>query len=1241
MHLLAARPGLLIDGSEAVDLRQSPGDIAILSAADTELALLADAAQRRQSSRPVVRLASTLQLAHNLSVDTWIESVASHARIIVARMLGGASYWRYGTDELTELARRSGCRLVLLPGDDREDPELRELSSISDHAYDVLWSYLNHGGSTNADNFLGFLANLCDFTEPVLPPQPFARSGCYWPAVGVTDREHIRNFWAGDRPVVAIVFYRALVQAADTAPIDMLVDSLTAAGLNPLPVFSQSLREPGPSAFVEETLARYPPSVIVNCTGFSLFSPDSIRGPTPFDTADCPIIQAVLSSDSLESWETRTRGLAPRDIAMNVALPEVDGRIFSRAISFKSAKRFNKFAETSVVRHEPLEDRVDWTAALAAAWVRLGKTPVAQRRVAMVLANYPGKTARIGNGVGLDTPASAVNILVRMYAAGYRTGPVPDDGGTFIRTLIDRKTRIRDDTACTLDLDTYQQRFSNLPAAVRKLTTERWGAPVADPTCIDGAFRLHVHQQDNIVIGVQPGRGYGLDPKAAYHDPDLPPPHSYLAFYFWIIHEFGAHAVIQLGKHGNLEWLPGKSLALSESCFPEAVFAPIPLIYPFIVNDPGEGTQAKRRNAAVIVDHLTPPLTRAGTYGALNDLEQLVDEYFTASQTDPRRLPVLARDILDLCSSTGLDQDCGFTTSDDEESRLSRLDGYLCELKEMQIRDGLHILGDSPQGELRDSLLVALARMPRRNGDGESLIRALARDLSLAFDPLDADMSVSWASHRPPCLEQVHDSPWRTNGDTIERLELLASALVAGRCEVNPDWHHTAIVLKEISETLAPAVEACGERELTAVLDALDGRFIEPGPSGAPSRGRPEVLPTGRNFFSVDTRVVPTAASWQLGSKSAARLLERHVQEHGVWPRSVALSAWGTANMRTGGDDIAQAMALIGARPVWEKRTGRVTGFDTIPLDILARPRVDVTLRVSGFFRDAFPSLIDLFDNAVRRIAELDEPSDMNPLAAHARREAANAAGDPDQAWRNATIRVFGSKPGAYGAGLQALIDDSLWETDKDLARAFVSWSGYAYGAGSEGIAAHDHFENRLAHTEVVIHNQDNREHDLLDSDDYYQFEGGMTAAVRHASGSQPTVYHNDHSRPESPAIRTLQEEIARVVRARVVNPKWIAGVMRHGYKGAFEMAATVDYLFGFAASARCVADHHFDAVYDAWLADDTVRRFISEANPHALRDIALRMSEAQKRGLWKSRRNSTMALLDALIAEKNGGHEQ
>jgi cobaltochelatase CobN len=1245
MHLLAAQPGVVSDGSAAVDLEQTPAEIIVLSAADSELACLA--AQRRivESDRgaPSLRLASLLRLGHNYSVDLYADTVLSHARLIIVRLLGGRGYWPYGVERLASLARENNIALALLPGDDQPDAELASLSTVPADAVHRLWRYLAEGGAGNAQHFLRYAASLIGRDATWREPAPLLRAGLYWPGSDNVSLDDIRARWRADAPVAAIVFYRALVQAANTAPVDALIEALSARGLNPLPLFALSLKEAQSAAILGETLAAAPPDIVLNGTGFAAASPGEAPRAGPFDAADCPVLQIVFAGSEESSWRQGTRGLDVRDIAMNVALPEVDGRIITRAVSFKSPPRRDALTEADLVDYAPVADRIAFVADLARNWVKLRRTPPEERRVVLVLANYPHRDGRIGNGVGLDTPAGTIETLRALAAAGYRVEDIPADGDALIRCLQAGPTnaaaghnRPADETFHRSDYATY---FATLPRAVQDAVSTRWGVPERDPffreSGLDcGNFAMPAIRCGNVAIAVQPSRGYNIDPAQSYHAPDLVPPHGYLAFYAWIADGLRAHAVVHMGKHGNLEWLPGKALALSAECFPEAALGPLPHLYPFIVNDPGEGAQAKRRAQAVIVDHLTPPLTRAESYGRLAELERLIDEYYAAAGSDPRRVKLLRTQILDLVRLTGLDRDCGIAAADAADAALGKLDAYLCELKEMQIRDGLHVFGRAPQGDQLLDLLVALARLPRGTAPEQaSLTAALAADLALDLDPLAADLGAPWHGKRPKALGG--DGAWRSTGDTVERLEALARRLVAGTQAPAKKWRRTQSVLDWIEATLRPAVAACGDAEIGGLLRGLAGRFVPPGPSGAPTRGRPDVLPTGRNFYSLDTRVVPTPAAWQLGWKSAQLLIERHAQDHGSYPRRLALSAWGTSNMRTGGDDIAQALALMGVRPQWERQSGRVTGFEIMPVSLLDRPRVDVTLRVSGFFRDAFPNLIDLVDSAARAVAALDEPAESNPLAARvaADRRALEAQGMPaDEAARRAGYRVFGAKPGAYGAGLQAPIDERGWEGERDLAEAYLAWGGYAYGAGAQGAAEHGLFRDRLAEIEAIVQNQDNREHDVLDSDDYYQFEGGLAVAARHL-GAAPAVYHNDHSRPESPRIRTLEEEVGRVVHARVVNPKWLKGVMRHGYKGGFEMAATVDYLFAFAATARAVKDHHFDAVYDAYLDDAEVRQFLEAHNPDALGEMAERLGEAIDRGLWQPQRNSLRDKLNELAA--------
>ncbi len=1243
MHLLNAQPGAIADGSEAVDLGQSPGRVVFLSAADTELSAIAQARAKMVDDFLTIRLANLMQLSHNMSVDLYCEQIIAKAELVIVRLLGGVSYWPYGVEQIVDTCKRYNVSLALLPGDDQPDDDLMSRSTVAPDSCHRFWQYCVHGGRQNAQAFLKFAASLVGGTCDWLEPKPLLRAGLYWPGVSIPSLDVIQSGWPADVSVVPVVFYRAHLQVENLAAIDCLIEALEAAELAPLPIYISSLKEPYSENFLATLFEKAPPSVILNTTGFAVSSPNAGHKLSAYDNCDCPVFQVILAGNSLEAWRDGMHGLSPRDIAMNVALPEVDGRIITRAISFKGEKKFYPDTELSVVAYEAVPDRAQFVAKLAANWCRLTRTPAETRRIAVVLANYPNRDGRLGNGVGLDTPASVARFLNDMSVAGYEVVKAPFDGDALVARLSAGPTNQTVKGRCveeTLALSDYWEVFNQLPKKAREKILDRWGPPTEDPFFLelDSAFAMPAFRCGNVIIGLQPARGYNIDPQASYHDPDLPPPHGYLAFYIWLREIVDVHAVVHFGKHGNLEWLPGKAIALSEDCLPDAVFGPLPHLYPFIVNDPGEGSQAKRRAQAVIVDHLTPPLTRAETYGPLAELEQLVDEYFEASSVDPRRCKVLGEAILDKTIDAGLAEECGIIPGEDANGSLSKLDGYLCELKELQIRDGLHIFGVSPEGRQLTDLLVALARLPR--GEGMSLHRALAADLGMIdFDPLDCDMAMEWIAPMPDWFSGKGD--WRSMGDAVEGLELLAADLVSGARAPREGWALTKKVLEEIEVLLRPAVLASGRAEIQGLLHGLAGGFVAPGPSGAPTRGRPDVLPTGRNFYSVDTRTIPTPAAWTLGWKSASLLVERYAQEHGEWPKRMVLSLWGTSNMRTGGDDIAQALALMGVQPVWEAASRRVTGFEVMPVAALDRPRVDITLRVSGFFRDAFPAQIDLFDSAVRAVAALDEEVTDNPLAAQVREDVAKlvSSGETQKnAVQKAAYRVFGSKPGAYGAGLQALIDESGWQDSRDLARAYIAWGGYAYGGGAEGAAEHTVFENRVGAVQAVLHNQDNREHDLLDSDDYYQFEGGMSAAVEHLSGTRPVTYHNDHSRPERPKIYRLEEEIARVVRARAANPKWISGVMRHGYKGGFEIAATVDYLFAFSATTGAVSDRHFDLVYDAYLEDEEVLAFLIEKNPAALREMAGKFMEALDRGLWQPKLNSAPAKLAALSANIGEG---
>lgn len=1209
MHILASREALLDSAVEAVDLEQTPGAVVVISSAETDLLCLAQA----WGARDGLRLANMLDLQHPSSVDLYCTKTLVGARVVLVRLLGGESAWSYGVGRLVSWQREvPGREVIFVPADGSSGHVLKEKSTVDVKIYDSILNCFHHGGVTNFAAVLRTLEALGTGAEPALPvAEPVPRMGVYAETAD----------WA-QRPAhtgVAVVFYRALLLAGQMGPVDGLIEALEGQGLWVRAVYVHSLKESAPEEVLDGC------ALVVNATGFA-------AGTGVLDGGDRMVVQVAAVSESREDWEHSARGLTARSLAMYVMLPELDGRVFSRPIAFKSRGERDPWTQCMLAPLVALEDRCVYVAALVTGWLALRRTPPAERKVALVLSNYPLRDGRIANGVGLDTPWSVLKVLEQLCAWGYHCPARYEGSAELIEALLDGPTnahpqRVRSDPGERLYLPRQAyERWAD--RACLGSICARWGSLENDPLyCQEQkAFRIPALRLGHVVILLQPARGYQIDPEHSYHDPDLVPPHGYYAAYLWLRQEHQAQVLVHMGKHGTLEWLPGKGVGLSGDCYPERMLGPLPVLYPFIANDPGEGSQAKRRTAAVIVDHLPPPLARAESYGVYGALEQMLDEYALA---DSRRRHVLEHKILDQALDMGLDRDCGWERLVEAGEKIQSLDGFLCTLKELQIKDGLHVFGAVPEGGLRSSTLLALVRLDRGQGAGDrSLLRALAEDCGLEDDPLDPhDLGAPHRGAKPAILASLGDELWRSRGDTVERLEALALALIEGRAP--PPGPASAAVLKGLEGDIAVRFAQSGEGELSGLKDGLEGRFVPPGPSGAPSRGHCEVLPTGRNFYSCDSRMLPTPSAWQLGFRSAQLLVEEHIKHHGEAPRCVALSAWGTSNMRTGGDDIAQALGLIGAQPVWDSAAGRVMGIEVIPHEVLGRPRVDVVLRVSGFFRDAFPGLIGLFHHGVKTVAAEDESERVNPirsrvLALRAQLEAKGVSAEESEDW--AVAAVFGSRPGSYGAGLQAHFHEGdevgTVVDDGALAESVVRWGGYLYGGRHEGREAHALFRERLSGVTSVVHNQDNREHDLLDSDDYYQFQGGLMATVRHIRGENPAGWFNDHSRPEYPMVQPLEREIGRVVRGRVAHPKWIAGMRRHGYKGAFEMAASVDYLFAYAVTTHSVSSAHFDAVFDAYIVDEEVRDFLAQNNPDALRNILERFETLWQAGMWKPRRN-------------------
>ncbi|MEB3306990.1 MAG: cobaltochelatase subunit CobN [Cyanobacteriota bacterium] len=1253
MHRLAALPGEGLSGRDAgvpVELvEQPPAPIILLSSADSDLTSV----ERLLEQEPTLlgaelRALNLATLSHPALVDHYLATTVRAAQLVLVRLLGDRGYWSYGLDQLQQWAAAQPNRqLVVLAGTAEHEQSLAALGTIPMPLALGLGACLRTGGPTNVRRVLLALADLLASRTPD-PPIPEALP------------DPLPHDWRAEPGArVGLILYRSLLQAGDLGLMDAALDALRDQGLSPRALWVSGLRDLAVQRGVIDLLKREAVELVLCSTAFaSVLLEDAGLGAPLWDALGVPVLQLLTSHQSQQRWRESSIGLGPVDLTMQVALPELDGRITTRVGAFKEILGASERLASALHGLQPESERLSWIAALAAHWAALRTTPRHEKRVALVLANYPARNSRIANGVGLDTPASVLLMLQWLHQGGYSlheshgsaAAPMlPEDGTALVKRLLEGRSNDPESghrpPLGHLPRSRYLSWYATLPAEGRQRLESVWGPPEAD-LALEGksqaGFPIHGLRYGHVVLLIQPERGYDRDPSLNYHNPDLPPTHAYLAAYLWLRQEFAAHVVVHVGKHGNLEWLPGKGVGLSSDCFPEWALGPLPHLYPFIVNDPGEGSQAKRRAQAVILDHLTPPLGRAGLHGDLQRLEGLLDEYWEANQLGAQRQGLLREALAQQLESLELPLAGG-----DLDARLDAADGYLCELKEAQIRLGLHTYGTLPEPDRLAELLLCLARPPE--GERPGLTQAMAADLMLELDPwsdeeatpLSAEdqQRLSWLM--PPAAEA---GSLRRVGDAVAWLETEALKLVRRTLQEWPTAglllpglavppatsldprllrpeSRTQAVLAQLRQQMIPRLLACGEAERVAFLAGLDGQRIAAGPSGAPTRGRSDLLPTGRNFYSVDLRGLPTEAAWDLGRRSAELLLELHLQDQGEHLQRLALSVWGTATMRNGGEDIAQALALMGVRPQWDGPTRRLVGLEVIPLEVLGRPRVDVTLRISGLFRDAFPQLVGWFNQATALVASLDESPQSNPLAAAARADGGCG-------------RIYGSAPGAYGAGLQGLIESGHWDQRADLGQAFLNWSSWRYEGQGEAVADRSGLERRLAAVQVVLHNQDNREHDLLDSDDYYQFQGGLSAAIESLTGEAPALWFGDHSRQQRPRLHRLEREFDKVLRSRVLNPRWIQAMVAHGYKGAFEMAASLDYLFAYDASTGRVPDWSYEAIAAHWLENAEVQAFLRRDNPWALRDMAERLLEAHHRGLWSGAREGRLAQLRQLVLE-------
>ncbi|MFE1174431.1 cobaltochelatase subunit CobN [Streptomyces sp. NPDC058773] len=1194
----------------------------LLSTSDTDLL------SARAATGPVpYRLANPARL----DVDG-LPALLEGVDLVVVRLLGGIRAWQEGLDLL--LAEDQHRPVVVLTGEQAPDAQLMEQSTVPVGIAAEAHAYLAHGGPANLDQLARFLSDTVLLTgHGFEPPEPA-------PSWGPLDRES-RN---ESGPLVAVLYYRAHHMSGNTGFVRTLCEQIETAGGRARPLFVASLRAPEPELIEALRSADALVTTVLAAGGSKPAEASAGGDDESWDAGalaalDVPILQALCLTGPRSAWEENDEGLSPLDAASQIAVPEFDGRLITVPFSFKEVD------EDGLPVYVADPERAARVAGIAVRHARLRHIPAAEKRLALVLSAYPTKHSRIGNAVGLDTPASAVALLRRLRADGYDFGdeaaePVPGlesgDGDELIYALIeagghDQEWLTEEQLArnpVRIPAADYKRWYATLPQELRDSVEEHWGPPPGEMFVDrsrnpDGDIVLAALRRGNLLVLIQPPRGFGENPIAIYHDPDLPPSHHYLAAYRWIAASaddggFGADAMVHLGKHGNLEWLPGKNAGLSAACGPDAALGDLPLIYPFLVNDPGEGTQAKRRVHATLVDHLVPPMARAESYGDIARLEQLLDEYASISAMDPAKLPAIRAQIWTLIQAAKLDHDLGMDERPDDEGFddfLLHVDGWLCEVKDAQIRDGLHVLGGAPAGEARVNLVLSILRA-RQIWGGTSALPGLREALGLDESAATRTAADDAEATARALVQAMEDAGWDP-------------AAVAATAEGHPAA--VADILDFAARQVVPRLAATTD-EIDHAVHALNGGFVPAGPSGSPLRGLVNVLPTGRNFYSVDPKAVPSRLAWETGQALADSLLTRYRDDNGDWPQSVGLSLWGTSAMRTSGDDVAEALALLGVRPVWDDASRRVNGLEPIPLAELGRPRIDVTLRISGFFRDAFPHVIGLLDDAVRLVAGLDEPAADNYVRAHTQADLADHGDE-----RRATTRIFGSRPGTYGAGLLQLIDSRDWRTDADLAEVYTVWGGYAYGRGLEGRPARSEMETAYKRIAVAAKNTDTREHDIADSDDYFQYHGGMVATVKALKGKAPEAYIGDSTRPETVRTRSLVEETSRVFRARVVNPRWIEAMRRHGYKGAFELAATVDYLFGYDATTGVVADWMYDKLAQTYVLDPGNRAFLQEANPWALHGIAERLLEAESRGMWEKPDAETLAALRRTFLETEG----
>ncbi|WP_448873399.1 cobaltochelatase subunit CobN [Desulfobulbus propionicus] len=1181
---------------------------------------------------------------------------ALRAGVVIISLHGGkASFPAFDLlrEELTKVETEKRPLIHIQPtsGDEDSIEAAREFSTeFGTPQWDLIKRYLQYGGARNFLHLLLHLHQRLHGGEDIAqPPQPLPDDGIYHPDLaGVPSlAEYLAQRVDPAKLTVGLWFYQTYWTNNNLAFVDALIRSIEAAGANVIPVFHLRYKdaERG-NRGADDVVADYfmdggdTPriDVLINPLMFSLtLAAPAFRELLP--SLGVPVIQAMTCSAPHAQWSESIQGLPTMDVSYSAAQPEFDGALITVPVATREQETIDPLTGALLAKYMPIPERVDKVVRLALNWGRLGRIPVEQRKIAIIFHHYPPRNDRIGCAAGLDSFASVSALLTRMQEQGYRIDHDFPEKDELAHALLEKMTCDQrwlpmDQMAARAEARAgagqYQGWHAELPAPIRAKMTEDWGEMPGE---------LFVHQDQlhfaglvngNVFLTIQPPRGYLEQIDKVLHDLYLSPPHHYLAQYRWIRDVFQADAVMHVGKHGSLEWLPGKALGLSNQCYPDLAIMELPNIYPYIINDPGEGTQAKRRSYCCIIDHLTPAFTNADLYDDLAKVQTLVADYSAASAEDPAKVEILKPMIWETVAAANLDQDLEIDEAgamEDFDGFLEKLHGYVEEVGDTMINDGLHTLGLAPEEQRLVEFVVQLTRLA--NGEVPSLRESLVTAMGCDYDDVIENRGkrqarfgnrsggeVLRAAHEQALalvsrLAQVDFRPEAVNDLSGE---LLADVPVAARAEVQA-------TLDYLTRTLVPNIRLCSE-ELDAALAACAGRFVKPGPSGAPSRGQADILPTGRNFYSVDPNKIPSPAAWEVGVRLGDALIERYLSETGKYPDSIGILVYGTVTMRTRGDDLAEILYLMGLKPLWQKGSGNVCGLEVIPLEQLGRPRLDVVPRISGFFRDSFPNLVELIDQAARMVAALEEPMESNLVRRNVYRDLEEYRSEglsEEEAWREATFRVFGCPPGTYGAGVSELIESKHWQTQEDLGNNYIRYSAHAYGQGSYGKAKPMAYRRQLSRMDLTVKNEDSREYDMMSCTDYYNYYGGMIVAVKTVRGHLPFAVMGDSSDPKRVKIRTTQEEAKHVLRSRLVNPKWIAGMKRHGYKGAGDISHVMDIVLGWDATAEVIDDWMYEKIARAYALDPEMQEWMKEVNPFALQNILDKLLEAISRGLWQA----------------------